>query len=61
MTAGPAQSWESTLDSVVVYAQGAVCRRLARGTVPPDGRIRVTGLPRTLDPGSLREIGRAHV
>ncbi|WP_328723170.1 DUF4139 domain-containing protein [Streptomyces sp. NBC_00247] len=54
MTAGPAQSWESTLDSVVVYAQGAVCRRLARGTVPPDGRIRVTGLPRTLDPGSLR-------
>ncbi|MFD6426290.1 DUF4139 domain-containing protein, partial [Streptomyces sp. NPDC060198] len=54
MTAGPAQSWESTLDSVVVYAQGAVCRRLARGTVPPDGRVRVTGLPLTLDPGSLR-------
>ncbi|MCX5401682.1 DUF4139 domain-containing protein [Streptomyces sp. NBC_00102] len=54
MTAGPARSWESTLDSVVVYAQGAVCRRLARGTVPPDGRVRVTGLPRTVDPGSLR-------
>ncbi|WP_406865056.1 DUF4139 domain-containing protein [Streptomyces sp. HUAS MG47] len=42
------------LDSVVVYAQGAVCRRVARGTVPQDGRVRVTGLPRTLDAGSLR-------
>ncbi|AJF68835.1 hypothetical protein SVTN_35460 [Streptomyces vietnamensis] len=38
----------------MVYAQGALCRRLARGTVPPDGRVRVTGLPRSLDPGSLR-------
>jgi hypothetical protein len=37
-----------------VYAQGAVCRRLARGGVSPDGRVRVTGLPRSLDPGSLR-------
>ncbi|MFB7549323.1 DUF4139 domain-containing protein [Streptomyces sp. NPDC056154] len=46
--------WGSTLDSVVVYAQGAVCRRLARGSVSPDGRVRVTGLPRSLDPGSLR-------
>ncbi|MGW0749102.1 DUF4139 domain-containing protein [Streptomyces sp. NPDC002587] len=54
MTADTAQRWGSTLDSVVVYAQGAVCRRLARGTVPPDGRVRVTGLPRPLDPGSLR-------
>lgn len=54
MTAEPAQRWESTLDSVVVYAQGAVCRRLARGSVSPDGRVRVTGLPRSLDPGSLR-------
>ncbi|MFH9550318.1 DUF4139 domain-containing protein [Streptomyces sp. NPDC017435] len=54
MTAATAQRWESTLDSVVVYAQGAVCRRLARGGVPPDGRVRVTGLPRSLDPGSLR-------
>ncbi|OQR61564.1 hypothetical protein B6E66_23805 [Streptomyces maremycinicus] len=49
-----ARRWGSTLDSVVVYAQGAVCRRLAAGTVPPDGRVRVTGLPRSLDPGSLR-------
>ncbi|MFD9221737.1 DUF4139 domain-containing protein [Streptomyces sp. NPDC060064] len=48
------QRWGSTLDSVVVYAQGAVCRRLARGSVSPDGRVRVTGLPRSLDPGSLR-------
>ncbi|MFD0268088.1 DUF4139 domain-containing protein [Streptomyces sp. NPDC127106] len=48
------QRWGSTLDSVVVYAQGALCRRLARGIVPPDGRLRVTGLPRSLDPGSLR-------
>ncbi|WP_149823206.1 DUF4139 domain-containing protein [Streptomyces tailanensis] len=54
MTAEAAQRWGSTLDSVVVYAQGAVCRRLARGMVPPDGRVRVTGLPRSLDPGSLR-------
>ncbi|MFD3654922.1 DUF4139 domain-containing protein [Streptomyces sp. NPDC058620] len=54
MTDASAQRWGSTLDSVVVYAQGAVCRRLARGSVPPDGRVRVTGLPRTLDPGSLR-------
>ncbi|MGW6979185.1 DUF4140 domain-containing protein, partial [Streptomyces sp. NPDC054932] len=54
MTVGSAQRWASTLDSVVVYAQGAVCRRLARGSVPPDGRVRVTGLPRSLDPGSLR-------
>ncbi|MER5433484.1 DUF4139 domain-containing protein [Streptomyces sp. NPDC002588] len=54
MTAEAARRWGSVLDSVVVYAQGAVCRRLARGSVPPDGRVRVTGLPRSLDPGSLR-------
>ncbi|MFJ9682188.1 DUF4139 domain-containing protein [Streptomyces sp. NPDC101194] len=48
------QRWGSTLDSVVVYAQGAVCRRTARGSASPDGRVRVTGLPRSLDPGSLR-------
>ncbi|MEU0395302.1 DUF4139 domain-containing protein [Streptomyces sp. NPDC006208] len=54
MTAETTQRWGSTLDSVVVYAQGAVCRRLARGSVPPDGRVRVTGLPRSLEPGSLR-------
>ncbi|MEU7008819.1 DUF4139 domain-containing protein [Streptomyces sp. NPDC046332] len=54
MTAERARRWESTLDAVVVYAQGAVCRRLARGGVPSDGRVRVTGLPPSLDPGSLR-------
>ncbi|MFF9774032.1 DUF4139 domain-containing protein [Streptomyces sp. NPDC013978] len=54
MTVEAAQRWGSTLDSVVVYAQGAVCRRLARGVVPPDGRVRVTGLPPSLDTGSLR-------
>ncbi|MCX5113132.1 DUF4139 domain-containing protein [Streptomyces sp. NBC_00378] len=54
MTDESAQRWDSTLDSVVVYAQGAICRRLARGSVSPDGRVRVTGLPRSLDPGSLR-------
>lgn len=54
MTDESTQRWGSTLDSVVVYAQGAICRRLARGSVSPDGRVRVTGLPRSLDPGSLR-------
>ncbi|QNS03052.1 DUF4139 domain-containing protein [Streptomyces xanthii] len=48
------ESWSSELTSVVVYARGAVCVRLARGAVPADGRVRVTGLPRTLDHGSLR-------
>ncbi|MEV5935147.1 DUF4139 domain-containing protein [Streptomyces sp. NPDC052079] len=54
MTAGAAPRWASVLDSVVVYAQGALCRRLARGTVPAGGQVRVTGLPRSLDPDSLR-------
>ncbi|KOU23424.1 hypothetical protein ADK52_18400 [Streptomyces sp. WM6372] len=54
MTNKTARTWGSTLDSVVVYAQGAVCRRLVRGSMPPDARLRVTGLPRSLDPGSLR-------
>ncbi|WP_406447984.1 DUF4139 domain-containing protein [Streptomyces sp. NBC_00876] len=54
MTAESAPRWGSALDTVVVYAQGAVCHRLARGSVPPGGRVRVTGLPRSLDPGSLR-------
>lgn len=54
MTAGTVPRWASALDTVVVYAQGALCRRLARGTVPAGGRIRVTGLPRSLDPDSLR-------
>ncbi|MFE5889635.1 DUF4139 domain-containing protein [Streptomyces sp. NPDC056468] len=54
MESGEAQRWASSLDAVVVYAQGALCTRVARGTVPADGRVRVTGLPRSMDPGSLR-------
>ncbi|MGW6008573.1 DUF4139 domain-containing protein [Streptomyces sp. NPDC055210] len=53
MKAEATQIWDSALDSVVVYAQGAVCRRVARGGVPADGRVRITGLPRALGPGSL--------
>ncbi|MGW6914802.1 DUF4139 domain-containing protein [Kitasatospora sp. NPDC054939] len=44
----------SVLDSVVVYATGAVCCRRARVTVPAGGRVRLTGLPRQLDGRSLR-------
>ena len=54
MTAESVPVWGSALDSVVVYAQGALCGRLARGAMPRDGHVRVTGLPRSLDPGSLR-------
>ncbi|MFG2432958.1 DUF4139 domain-containing protein [Streptomyces sp. NPDC048590] len=54
MTDRTAQRWASALDSVVVYGQGAVCRRVARGTLPENGRVRVTGLPRSLDRSSLR-------
>ncbi|WP_441249628.1 DUF4139 domain-containing protein [Kitasatospora sp. McL0602] len=39
---------------MVVHASGAVCRRRARGLVPPDGKVRLPGLPSSLDPGSLR-------
>ncbi|MFD8750165.1 DUF4139 domain-containing protein [Kitasatospora sp. NPDC059577] len=44
----------SALDSVVVYAEGAVCRRRATVPVPRDGRLRLTGLPTSLDGRSLR-------
>ncbi|MFH8238944.1 DUF4139 domain-containing protein [Streptomyces sp. NPDC018321] len=54
MMAEAAPKWASTLDSVVVYAQGALCRRRSRGGLPRGGRVRVTGLPRSMDPGSLR-------
>ncbi|MGK4580402.1 DUF4139 domain-containing protein [Kitasatospora sp. HPMI-4] len=49
-----ARGWGSVLESVVVHASGALCLRRAHGTVPPDGRVRLTGLPRSLDGGSLR-------
>ncbi|MEY9871772.1 hypothetical protein ABH931_001245 [Streptacidiphilus sp. MAP12-33] len=47
---------ESRLDSVTVYASGALCRRRVVVPVPPEGpgRIRVGGLPLALDAGSLR-------
>ena len=48
------EGWESALDSVVVYAAGALCLRRARGVVPADRRVRLTGLPRVLDGRSLR-------
>ncbi|MEV6975364.1 DUF4139 domain-containing protein [Kitasatospora sp. NPDC093806] len=44
----------SVLDSVVVHAAGAVCRRRTRVAVPPGGRLRLTGLPKGIDQGSLR-------
>lgn len=55
--------WASMLDAVVVYAQGAVCSRSVRGVVPADGRVLVTGLPRSVDPGSVRArvVGDARV
>ncbi|MFF1872035.1 DUF4139 domain-containing protein [Kitasatospora herbaricolor] len=53
-TGGGPGSWESALDSVVVYAMGAVCRRRARGAVPAGRRVRLTGLPQVLDGRSLR-------
>ncbi|MFE4604280.1 DUF4140 domain-containing protein, partial [Kitasatospora indigofera] len=52
--AAAAGSWESVLDSVVVYAAGAVCRRRASGPVPASRRVRLTGLPQVLDGRSLR-------
>ncbi|EPD68915.1 DUF4139 domain-containing protein [Streptomyces sp. HGB0020] len=54
MKSDEVQRWASTLDAVVVYAQGALCTRVTDGTVPEGGRVRVTGLPRSMDPGSLR-------
>ncbi|MBT1093437.1 DUF4139 domain-containing protein [Streptomyces sp. Tu102] len=54
MRSEAAAEWASSLDAVVVYAQGALCTRVATGTVPADGRVRVTGLPRSMDAGSLR-------
>ncbi|MGW6788405.1 DUF4139 domain-containing protein [Streptomyces chartreusis] len=54
MKSEAAAEWASSLDAVVVYAEGALCTRVAKGTVPADGRVRVTGLPRSMDAGSLR-------
>ncbi|KRB71299.1 hypothetical protein ASE03_24960 [Kitasatospora sp. Root187] len=43
---------------MVVYATGALCRRRARGAVPADGQVRLTGLPTALDPSSVRATVR---
>ncbi|MEY9947113.1 DUF4139 domain-containing protein [Kitasatospora sp. GAS1066B] len=59
-TSTPPPTWPTTLDSVAVHAEGAVCRRVAHGTPAADPagpgpvRLRLTGLPPTLEPGSLR-------
>ena len=47
-------SVSSTLDSVTVYREGAICRRLARIAGGPDRQLRLGGLPLSLEPGSLR-------
>lgn len=44
----------STLDSVTVYREGAICRRLAKLTAGPDRQLRFGGLPLSLEAGSLR-------
>lgn len=44
----------SRLDSVTVYARGAVCTRLATVAAAGVRQVRVTGLPLSLQPGSLR-------
>ena len=44
----------SSLDSVIVYREGAMCTRRAR-IEPSDGReVRIAGLPLSMEPGSLR-------
>lgn len=44
----------SALDSVTVYAKGAVCTRVAKVTEAGVRQVRVTGLPLSLHAGSLR-------
>lgn len=51
------QVTSSSLESVTVYRAGAVCVRRA-GVAPSDSRrVRITGLPLSLDPASLRVRG----
>jgi hypothetical protein len=47
-------SIESTLASVTVYREGAVCVRQARVQVDADRAVRFIRLPLSLEPGSLR-------
>jgi hypothetical protein len=44
----------STLDSVTVYREGALCRRLAQVPEGNERQVRLGGLPLSLEPGSLR-------
>ena len=44
----------STLDSVTVYREGAICRRIAKVEGGPERQVRLGGLPLSLEPGSLR-------
>ena len=65
LPARPSQRWrpglgdamlsiESTLASVTVYREGAVCVRQARVQVDADRAVRFIRLPLSLEPGSLR-------
>lgn len=54
----------STLDSVTVYREGAICRRIAKVAGGPDRQLRLGGLPLSLEPGSLRarvQVGAGRV
>ncbi len=54
----------STLDSVTVYREGAICRRVAKLGGGPDRQLRFGGLPLSLEPGSLRarvQVGSGRV
>jgi len=44
----------STLDAVTVYQKGAVCTRKAVVAAGAPAQVRITGLPLSLQPGSLR-------
>ncbi len=54
----------STLDSVTVYREGALCRRIAKIASGPERQLRFGGLPLSLEPGSLRarvQVGSGRV
>ncbi len=54
----------STLDSVTVYREGAICRRVVQVAPSADRHVLLGGLPLSLEPGSLRarvEEGRGKV
>ncbi|MCC9311131.1 DUF4139 domain-containing protein [Kitasatospora sp. RB6PN24] len=55
-TADAAVGTPTVLDAVVVHASGALCTRVAAVTLPAAGpvRLRLTGLPAVLEPGTVR-------